>query len=171
MLISQLTAPLLVCIVLAYALYKRVDILSEFCIGALENLKTALDILPTLLLLVTAIAMLSASGVLSAFSQLAAPALDTIGFPPEVLPLALIRPVSGSGAAAMFNDVLSACGADSFAGRTAAVLMGSTETTFYTIAVYYSAVKLKAEPMLFFTSLSADTAGFVFSALIVRLFY
>lgn len=162
---------MLICLILIYGAVKKVDIFHEFSVGAFENLKTAVDILPALILLVTAVGMLSASGALNAFSQLLSPALDKLGFPPEVLPLALIRPVSGSGALAVLDNILANTGADSFAGRVAAVLMGSTETTFYTIAVYYSAVRLKAEMSVFISSLTADFAGFVFSALIVRLYY
>lgn len=171
MLISDLAAPILILSVLLYGAYKKIDLFEVFSEGAYINLKTAIDILPALLLLMTAVGMLSASGALNAFSELIAPILDKIGFPSQVLPLALIRPVSGSGSLAVLDNILSVSGADSFSGRVASVLMGSTETTFYTIAVYYSAVKIKAELPVFISSLTADFAGFVFSALIVRLFY
>lgn len=162
---------MLICLILIYGAAKKVDIFQEFTVGAYENLKTAVDILPALILLVTAVGMLSASGAMDAFSRLVSPLLDKLGFPAEVLPLAMIRPVSGSGALAVLDNILETTGADSFSGRVAAVLMGSTETTFYTIAVYYSAVRLKAEIPVFISSLTADFAGFVFSALVVRLCY
>ncbi len=171
MTISQLIPPIIIASILIYGLIKKVDIFEAFADGAMENIKTAVDILPALILLMTAVGMLSASGALSAFSQLMSPALSKLGFPADVLPLALIRPVSGSGALAVFDNVLSQTGADSFSGRVAAVLMGSTETTFYTIAVYYSAVKIKAELPVFISSMTADFAGFVFSVVMVRLFY
>lgn len=171
MLISDLAAPILILSVLLYGAYKKIDLFEVFSEGAYINLKTAIDILPALLLLMTAVGMLSASGALNAFSELISPILNKIGFPSQVLPLALIRPVSGSGSLAVLDNILSVSGADSFSGRVASVLMGSTETTFYTIAVYYSAVKIKAELPVFISSLTADFAGFVFSALIVRLFY
>lgn len=162
---------MLICLVLLYGAVKKVDIFAEFTAGAMENLKTAVEILPSLILLITAVGMLSASGALEAFSEIMSPLLSKLGFPPEVLPLAMIRPVSGSGAIAVLDNILDTVGADSFTGRVAAVLMGSTETTFYTIAVYYSAVRLKAELPVFVSSLTADFAGFVFSALVVRLCY
>ncbi len=171
MLISDLAAPIVILSVLLYGIYKKVDLFEVFVQGAYENLKIAVNILPALLLLMTAVGMLSASGALEAFSQLISPLLDKIGFPSQVAPLALMRPVSGSGSLAVLDNILSVYGADSFSGRVASVLMGSTETTFYTIAVYYSAVRLKAEFPVFISSLTADFAGFVFSALIVRLFY
>ena len=171
MLISNLAAPVLILAVLLYGAIKKVDIFSVFTEGAMENLKVAVNILPALILLMTAVGLLSASGALNAFAELLSPFLGKLGFPSEVLPLALIRPVSGSGSLAVLDNILSLSGADSFAGRVAAVLMGSTETTFYTIAVYYSAVRLKAEIPVFISSLTADFAGFVFSALIVRIFY
>ncbi len=145
--------------------------MEEFTKGAAENLRTAVELMPTLILLVTAVGMLSASGALTAFSELAKPIISRLGFPAEALPLAVIRPISGSGAAAMFDSILSRVPPDSYEGRVCAVLMGSTETTFYTIAVYYAAVRIKAELPVFVTSLTADMAGFIFSALTVRLFY
>ena len=171
MILSEIAAPMLICLVLLYGAVKKVDIFAEFTAGAMENLKTAVEILPSLILLITAVGMLSASGALEAFSEIMSPLLSKLGFPPEVLPLAMIRPVSGSGAIAVLDNILDTVGADSFTGRVAAVLMGSTETTFYTIAVYYSAVRLKAELPVFVSSLTADFAGFVFSALVVRLCY
>lgn len=171
MILSEIAAPMLICLTLLYGAVKKVDIFAEFTAGAMENLKTAVEILPSLILLITAVGMLSASGALEAFSEIMSPLLSKLGFPPEVLPLAMIRPVSGSGAIAVLDNILGTVGADSFTGRVAAVLMGSTETTFYTIAVYYSAVRLKAELPVFVSSLTADFAGFVFSALVVRLCY
>lgn len=171
MILSEIAAPMLICLILLYGAVKKVDIFAEFMTGAMENLKTAVEILPSLILLITAVGMLSASGALEAFSEIMSPLLSKLGFPPEVLPLAMIRPVSGSGAIAVLDNILGTVGADSFTGRVAAVLMGSTETTFYTIAVYYSAVRLKAELPVFVSSLTADFAGFVFSALVVRLCY
>lgn len=171
MILSEIAAPMLICLILLYGAVKKVDIFAEFTTGAMENLKTAVEILPSLILLITAVGMLSASGALEAFSEIMSPLLSKLGFPPEVLPLAMIRPVSGSGAIAVLDNILGTVGADSFTGRVAAVLMGSTETTFYTIAVYYSAVRLKAELPVFVSSLTADFAGFVFSALVVRLCY
>ena len=97
--------------------------------------------------------------------------MEFLGFPAEVLPLALLRPISGSGSLAVVEDIFSTCGADSFAGRVASVIMGSTETTFYTVAVYFGAVGIKKTGITIPAALTADICGFVFSALAVRLFF
>ena len=167
--VSDLLIPLIICIVFVYALIKKVDIFNVFIQGAKENLIIAVDLIPPLIILLTAIEMLSASGTIKALSDLLSPLTQALGFPSECTSLALIRPISGSGALAesLFGDVSP----DSYAGRVASVLMGSSETTFYTIAVYYSAVRIKAEAKVFISSLTADFTCFVFSALIVRLFY
>ncbi|MBR6046267.1 MAG: spore maturation protein [Ruminococcus sp.] len=168
--LSLLAAPAVCALILIAAAVKRVDIIGEFTLGAREGLQAAVELMPTLLLTVSAITMLYRSGTLGAFAELISPAAAHLGFPAEAVPLAMIRPLSGSGALAVFENIISA-DPDSFASRTAAVLMGSTETTFYTIAVYFAAVRLRADARVFISSLTADFAGFVFSALIVRLFY
>lgn len=169
--IFALAAPAAAAFILVLAAFRRVDVIREFTLGAREGLKAFAELFPTLLLVLTAVSMLYSSGALTAFSQLLEPALSRLGYPPEAVPLAMIRPVSGSGALAVYESILSSADPDSFAGRTATVLMGSTETTLYTIAVYFSAVRLKAESRVFISSFTADIAGFVFSALTVRLFY
>lgn len=169
--ISDIIVPAIICIVLIYALIKKVDIFDEFISGAKENIMIAFDILPTLVILMLAIEMLSASGTLTALSELLSPVTSFLGFPKECTPLAVIRPISGSGALAALESMFNDISPDSYAGRVASVLMGSSETTLYTIAVYYSAVHLKAESRVYISSLTADFACFVFSALIVRLIY
>lgn len=164
-------SPLLIAVIFITAAVRRVDIVSEFTAGASEGLRTAAELIPMLLLIVTAVTMLYRSGALTAAAELLSPVLEKLGYPPETVPLALIRPVSGSGALAVFENILGSSGADSPAGRAAAILMGSTETTFYTIAVYFSAVSLRPDKRLFLSSLTADCAGFVFSAVMLRVFY
>ena len=147
------------------------DVIAEFSEGAMEGLRSAVSLLPTLMLVVTAVSFACRSGALGALAELAAPVLEPLGIDGNAVPLALIRPVSGSGALAVYSSIITELGPDSTPGRIASVLMGSTETTFYTIAVYFSAVKLKAEARVFISSLTADAAGFFFSAAIVKLFY
>lgn len=169
--IFALLSPLLIALIFTVAAFRRVDIVSEFTAGAAEGLRSAADLIPTLLLIVTAVSMLYRSGALSAAAELLAPLLSSLGFPTPTVPLALIRPVSGSGALAVFENIITIEGADSSAGRAAAILMGSTETTFYTIAVYFSAVSLKPDRRVFASSLTADAAGFIFSGVMLRIFY
>jgi spore maturation protein B len=115
--------------------------------------------------------MIKASGAIIWISNLLMPITDFLGFPNECVSLALIRPISGSGGLALYQNILHEVGPDTFAERVASVLMGSTETTFYTIAVYYGVTKIKKTKQTLVASLSADFAGFVFSALIVRLMF
>lgn len=171
MTLSEIIVPVIICLVFVIALIKRVDIFSEFVHGAKENLLIAIDLIPPLVILLTAIEMLSVSGTIDALSDLLSPVTSFLGFPKECTSLALIRPVSGSGALAALESLFQDISPDSYEGRVASVLMGSSETTFYTIAVYYSAARIKAEYKVFVSSLTADFTCFVFSALIVRLFY
>ena len=167
----DLFVPLLICFVFIYGLIKKVDIVDKFVIGAKENIKIAFELLPTLVLLMAAIQMLISSGAVSVLADFLTPVTSFLGFPKECTSLALIRPISGSGALATVESLFHTTSPDSFSGRVASVLMGSSETTLYTITVYYSAVRIKAEAPVFISSLTADFACFVFSALIVRLMY
>lgn len=162
--------PLVTVLIFSAALYKHVDIFGEFVKGAEDGLKTTIDILPPLILLITAVGALRASGFLSFLSELLSPALSAVGFPAECLPLALIRPFSGSGASAVFESILRENRPDSFVGRVASVMSASTETTFYTIAVYYGAAGIKKSRHTAAASLCGDITGFILSALAVRLF-
>ena len=132
---------------------------------------TAVGIIPALVGLLTAVAMFKASGCLAVLTEAIRPLADAIGFPAEVVPLALLRPVTGSGAMAIFNDLLHSYGPDTFIGRVASVLEGSTETTFYTIAVYYGAVSVRKSRHTLGASLSADFTGFALSVLTVQLLF
>ncbi len=163
--VPVLTAAVFIC-----GLVKKTDIFGEFTSGAMEGLQTTADIVPPLILLVTAVGMFRASGLPDFLSELMSPLLSAVGFPAECLPLAIIRPVSGSGAAAVFESILRENHPDSFAGRVASVISGSTETTFYTVAVYYGSLKIKNSRHTLAASLSGDITGFLVSAIAVRLF-
>ncbi|MDE6595841.1 MAG: spore maturation protein [Oscillospiraceae bacterium] len=166
---SDFVIPVFIALIMVIGLAKRVDVFSEFTDGAKENLKSAFDVLPALIALMTAIGMFKASGGLEIISSAIAPITEFLGFPRECIPLALIRPVSGSGALAVFESILTEVSPDSFAGRVASVVIGSTETTFYTIAVYYGITKVKKTKHAIASSLTADLTGFILSALTVRL--
>lgn len=163
--------PLIITVIIGYGLYNRVDVFSEFAEGAKENLLTCVSLLPTLIALITAVGMFRASGAEELITGLVSGFFDRIGFPAECLPLALIRPVSGSGALAVYESLLEEKGPDSFAGRVASVMLGSTETTFYTLAVYYGAVKIKNTRHTLAASLAGDMTGFIVSVLTVNIFF
>lgn len=166
---SDFVIPFFIALIMIIGLIRRVDIFSEFTEGAAENLKSAFDVLPALIALMTAIGMFKASGALEVISEAISPVTGFLGFPEECIPLAIIRPVSGSGALAVFESILNDVSPDSFAGQVASVIIGSTETTFYTIAVYYGITGVKKTRHAIASSLTADFTGFILSALTVRL--
>lgn len=168
---NHYVVPAIACLFLGAGLVGGVPVFEVFLEGAKEGLATAVRILPSLVALMTAVGVFQASGALDMLSHALSPAARLLGLPPEVMPLALLRPVSGSGGMAVFRDLLAAHGPDSFVGRVAAVMMGSTETTFYTIAVYYGAVGVRKTRHTLPAALGADLAGFLFSSLAVLLFF
>ena len=138
--------------------------------GAAEGLKLLLTLVPTLILLLTAVSMLRASGVMELLSGYLAPVFGFFGIPPETAILVLIRPISGSAALAIGAEFMAQYGVDSLVGRTVAVMLGSTETTFYTISVYFGAAGIKKTRYTVPAALIADLTGFVMASLTVRLF-
>lgn len=137
--------------------------------GAADGLKLLLSIVPTLILLLTAIAMLRASGCIEAFSKFCSPYLGKLGIPAETVILMLIRPISGSAALAVGAELMAEHGVNSLIGRTVAVMLGSTETTFYTIGVYFGAAGIKKTRYTIPAALIADFTGFFMASLTVRL--
>lgn len=169
--LSSLIIPVLLAAVAIYGTGKRVDIYATLTHGAEEGLSVLLRIIPALVGLLTAVSMFRASGAMEWFSSLCAPLLNRLGIPSEIMPLMLIRPVSGSGALAVASDLIAHNGPDSYIGRVAAVMLGSTETTFYTIAVYFGSAGIHRTRHTVPAALTADLAGFLASALAVRLFF
>ena len=168
---SALILPVLLAFVGLYGAGRRVDVYSVLTQGAEEGLQVLLRIVPTLVGLLTAVNMLRASGAMEYLSVLFSPILKLLEIPPETAPLLLIRPVSGSGALAVGSDLMHRFGPDSYIGRVAAVMMGSTETTFYTISVYFGSAGIHRTRHTVPAALMADLTGFVASAFAVRLFF
>ena len=169
--ILTLMMPLIMGGVGLYALFRRVDVFAALTDGALDGLKTLLRIFPSLLMLLPVISMLRASGLLDALAGLLSPVLDRVGIPAELTPLMLLRPLSGGGALAATTETIRAFGADSLIGRTAAVMIGSTETTFYVIAVYFGAAGIENGKRIIPAALIADLVGFVMAAVTVQWFF
>jgi len=169
--ISLFVIPLICIIIISYGFIKRVNIFEAFLEGAAEGVATVIRILPALVGLVAAIAMFRTSGALNFIIELLSPITRILGVPDVVMHLALLRPVSGSGALALVSDILSRFGADSEAGRIASVMMGSTETTFYTLCVYFGSVKITDSRYTVFAALCADIAGFLASCWVCRFFF
>lgn len=168
---SSLVIPLLLAGVAVYGMGRRVDVYGALTHGAEEGLTVLLKVLPALVGLLTAVSMFRASGALEWLTDLCAPALEALGIPPETTPLMLVRPVSGSGALAVGTDLITTYGPDSYIGRVAAVMLGSTETTFYTIAVYFGSAGIIRTRHTIPAALAADLTGFWASALAVRMFF
>lgn len=168
---SALLIPLILAATALYAAGKRVDVYSALADGAKDGLGILLLIFPNLVALLTAVAMLRASGAFDLLAQALGPALGWLGIPAETLPLMLVRPFSGSGALGVGAELIQTYGPDSTIGRTAAVMLGSTETTFYTVAVYFGAVGVKKSRYAIPAALIADVTGFLVASWSVRLLF
>ena len=163
--------PMAVLLMVLFGVIRRVPVFDTFVEGAKEGLHSCFSILPTLVGLIMAVTMLSASGALDLFSSFLAPVAKFLGIPANVLPLALIKPISGRGATALLTQIFGESGPDSFAGRVASVMAGSTETTFYCIAVYYGAAQIQKTRHTIPAALVADLTAFLVAGLVVRAFF
>ena len=170
MISTDIIVPLVFILISGISVIKKRDFFGDFLSGAKEGLYSAGDVLPALCLLMTAISMVKASGILDAMTALVLPLIEKTGFPKEVLPLAILRPFSGSGALAYYEELCESLPPDSIPARVASVLMGGSETTFYTLAVYYGAVKIKKTKNTVFSAIGADIAAAILSAFAVSVF-
>ena len=153
------------------ALRRKEDTYSLLLSGAADGLKLLVSIVPALILLLTAVTMLRVSGAIEIISAVFAPVFRFLGIPPETAMLVLVRPISGSAALAVGADLMAQYGVDSLIGRTAAIMLGSTETTFYTISVYFGAAGVRKTRYTVIAALIADLTGFLVASLTARLFY
>ncbi len=170
-LLFTMVVPLTICAVALWGAARRVDVYGALVQGAGSGLETLVRIVPSLIGLLTAVYMLRASGALDLAAQALGPLMERLGLPAELLPLMLVRPVSGSAALGVGAELISAYGPDSYLGRTAAVMLGSTETTFYTVAVYFGAVGVTRTRYAIPAALCADLTGFLAASWAVRLLF
>ncbi len=170
-LLFNMMVPLVIAAVAVYGMCRRVDVYGALVAGGKEGLATTVRVIPALVGLLTAVYMLRASGALELAAQALSPVLTAVGIPAETVALMLVRPVSGSAALGVGAELITTYGVDSTIGRTAAVMLGSTETTFYTIAVYFGAIGVRKTRYAVPAALCADLAGFAASAFAVRLFF
>lgn len=168
---TDYVVPLLLLFSCLLALRKKENAYDLLLQGGAEGLKLLVSILPALVLLLTAVHMLKASGAVELLSGLLSPVFAFFGIPPETAMLVLIRPISGSAALAVGVDLMAEYGVDSLVGRTAAVMLGSTETTFYTISVYFGAVGIKKTRYAVPAALIADFVGFLMASWTVKWFF
>lgn len=169
--ISLLAIPLLLSFFPLYAMLRRVKVYEEFVDGAKEGFQTAVMIIPYLVAILVAIGMFREAGGITILSNFLKPALDAVGFPTELLPMSLIRPLSGSGSLGLFSDIVKEHGPDSLLAMMAGTIYGSTETTFYVIAVYFGAVGVKRTRHAIPAGLFADAVGIIASVIICRMMF
>ncbi|HSN90106.1 MAG TPA: nucleoside recognition domain-containing protein [Anaeromyxobacteraceae bacterium] len=169
--VSTWAIPLLLAGIPAYALSRRVRVYPVFLEGAKEGFETGVRIIPPLVAIFVALGMLRGSGALEALTGLLEPVTGAIGIPASVLPLVLVRPLSGGAALGVVGDVLRSEGPDGYAGRLASVMAGSTETTFYVLAVYFGAAGVTRYRHALPAGLLADLAGFAAAVAVVRLLF
>lgn len=163
---SNLAMPMVVFFIVLYGVTEKVKVFDNFLEGAKEGIKTTFSILPTLIGLFLAIGVLRSSGVLDFIIKLSSPILEIFNFPSELMPLAILRPISGSASIAVATDIMKQAGVDSLIGNIASTIMGSTETTLYTIAIYTSCIKIKKTRFILLAALTADITGIIVSNLI-----
>jgi spore maturation protein B len=170
-LLLTMLVPLIIAGITLWGMIRRVNVYDSLIHGAEEGLGVLLRIVPALIALLTAVYMLRASGALELLSSFLSPVLRFLGIPPETVALLVVRPVSGSAALGVGAEIISAYGANSQIGRTAAVMLGSTETTFYIIAVYFGAAGIVKSRHAVPAALCADLAGFIAAAWAVRVVF
>lgn len=169
--ISIIAMPLVILIIIIEAIKNKIAVFDVFLKGATDGVEITLKIFPTLIGLFVAIGMLKDSGILDFITKVISPILNLIHFPGEVVPLALLRPISGSASMAVATNIIKNNGVDSFVGILASVIMGSTETTLYTIAVYTSSVKIKNTRGILIAALAADLTGILVSLVVCRVIF
>lgn len=167
--ISNYILPIFVCLIVVYGFFKKVDVFATFTEGAKNGFNVFLSILPSLTALFLAIEMLKSSGGTEILTKILSPIGKLLHIPSEVLPMCILSPVSGGGSLSIYESIISEYGPDSYIGRAASVMMGSSETTFYAIAVYYGAVNIKKIRHTAICSLCADLTSFIVSGIVVRL--
>ncbi len=162
--------PALVVLIIVHGAFKGVNVFDEFIKGAKNGIKTVFDIIPSLIALLLCVDMLNSSGGLDVICSLISPISDFLGIPKEITPLAILSPISGSGALGMYENILKEFGPDSYIGQCASVIMGSTETTFYAITLYYGYINVKKTRHTLPSALCADFTSFILSPRLINLF-
>jgi spore maturation protein B len=169
--ISILAIPLMIAIFLGWGFFKKVRVYEVFVEGAKEGFHTAIRIIPYLVAMLFAIGIFRASGAMDVLISIVTPLTNLIGMPPDALPMALMRPLSGSGSLGIMTELMKVHGPDSFIGVLASTLYGSSETTFYILAVYFGSVNIKNTRHAVPVGLLADLAGMLAAVFICRILF
>lgn len=163
--ISKIIIPIITLLVIIYALIKKVDIYNEFLIGVKEGLKLSLDIFPSMFAMIVSVTVLVKSNIITDITSL----INIKLFPKEIIPIAILRPISSSSSLMLLNNILSTFGPDSLVGKIASIITGSTDTTIYIIGLYYSSIKIKKIRYSLIVGLLADLSCIIISILIVKI--
>lgn len=163
--------PIVVTIILIYGFYKKIDIFDTFLLGVKEGLKTSVNLFPTIFAMTIAISILTNSNIINEFAEFLRPLFMKLSFPVEVVPLGLLRPISGSSSLVILNDILSKYGPDSFIGRVSSVMQGSTDTTIYIISLYFSSIGIKKIKYSLAVGLLTDLISIILSVVIVSILF
>ena len=166
--LSATAIPMMIVIIIAYGIKEKQKVFDIFLEGAKEGLQIVIQLFPTLLGIFLAVGLLRSSGILDFVIQLISPITNLLQIPSQILPLAMLRPISGSASMGVAVDIMQQYGVDSIIGSIASTIMGSTETTFYTIAIYTACVKIKKIRFVLVTALLADLAGMITSVIICQ---
>lgn len=169
--ISLWALPSIIFIILTVAIIRKVPIYEAFIEGAKDGVKVSLNIVPYLTAIIVAISMLRASGAIDSLAVLCSGLLDKIHLPADILPLAFVRSLSGSAAIGVFSDIVSNNDINSYTSKLAAIMMGSSETTFYVLTVYFGAVGIKKYRYALLTGISADIIGIIMSVVVAGIFF
>jgi len=169
--ISIVAIPALILFVVVYGVGKRVKIYESFVEGAKEGFNVGVRIIPYLVAMLVAVGIFRAAGAMEILASILAPVTKLIGMPAEVLPMAIVRPLSGSGALGMMSEIIKSHGPDSLIGRMVSVMMGSSETTFYVLAVYFGAVGVTKTRQAVPAGIIADVVALLASVWVVNLLF
>ena len=168
---SAFIVPIMLIIILGVALFRKIPVYDSFLEGARDGMTTVVKIFPAILAIYIAIAMLKTSGLLQAIAHVLSPLTSLIHMPDDILPLALLRPMSGSGAIALVDKILAVHGPDSLVGRMSTVMSGATETAFYTLAMYFGAARVRKTSYALPAALVADFVSITMSVILCRLLF
>ena len=169
--ITEFLLPLITALIVVFGLFKGVKVFDVFVLGAKKGFESAVRLLPPLMGLVLGVTMLRQSGALNVITRMLEPFAELTGIPVDVLPLTVLSPISGSGSLTMFEQILKNFGPDSIQGKTASIIMGSTETTFYVLTVYFAGIGKTDTKRILPAALLADLVGFAMAAVTVEWFY
>ena len=168
---SNYILPVFILLIIGFGVYKKIDVFGTFIDGAKKGFDVFLSILPSLTALFLAVQMLKSSQGIEIITKLLTPVANLLKIPPETLPMCILSPISGGGSLSVYESIISEYGPDSYIGRVVSVMMGSTETTFYAIAVYFGEKKKKKIRHTALCSLCADLTSFILAGFFVRLLF